>query len=44
MTSGDLVLNTLTAINLFQSVLLTYGWHDYQRNLEVVSSYRNCFL
>lgn len=44
MTSGDLVLNTLTAINLFQSVLLTYDWHYYQRNLEVVSSYRNYFL
>ena len=44
MTSGDLVLNTLTAINLFQSVLLTYDWHDYQRNLKVVSSYRNNFM
>lgn len=44
MTSDDLVLNTLSAINLFQPVLITYGWHDYQRNLELVFSNRNNFM
>lgn len=44
MTSDDLVRNTLSAINLFQSVLITYGWHDYQRNLELVFGNRNNFM